>query len=299
MSLIASALKHMLAAGMTHDAIVAAVEDMEATLKPEKSARSARNARYYDANREELRLKASEQRLNRLNATEPTEPSDGDPAPCPDKEKSPEPSKENNPYPEENPSPAKAGSAPLSDEKSISAALAAYNQIALTAGWPKVIKLTTKRRMQLRGRLVDAGGVDGWRQALLAGSRAPFLTGSNDRGWRADIDFFLRQDKFLKTLEGGYGDSTNQRPNSNGTEYPRSAADQVISSTRRRLARLDPDGRETVEGGFDFQGDARPDAGLGRSVVIDNDGQEVGSRRDDSGFSTLFLPSASRFVGSH
>lgn len=51
----------MLAAGMPAEAIVAAVEEMEAATTPERSARQERNARYYAARKE--RLKASEKRL--------------------------------------------------------------------------------------------------------------------------------------------------------------------------------------------------------------------------------------------
>lgn len=62
MSVIASALKHMLAAGMAHEDIVRAVADMEAAAAPMKSARQLRNARYYEAR------KASEKRLNASNS---------------------------------------------------------------------------------------------------------------------------------------------------------------------------------------------------------------------------------------
>jgi hypothetical protein len=58
MSVIAAAIKHMLSAGMPHDAIVAAVADMEAAATPVRTARQERNKRYYDSQK---RLKASEQ----------------------------------------------------------------------------------------------------------------------------------------------------------------------------------------------------------------------------------------------
>jgi len=32
----------------------------------------------------------------------------------------------------------------------------------------------------------------------------PFLTGDNDRGWRADFEYAMRPEKFLKILEGGW-----------------------------------------------------------------------------------------------
>jgi hypothetical protein len=67
MSIIATAVKHMLAAGLPHDQIVAAVEDMEASMQGvhAKNARQERNARYYQSHKDRLnpsenRLKASE-----------------------------------------------------------------------------------------------------------------------------------------------------------------------------------------------------------------------------------------------
>lgn len=90
MSVIATALKHMLAAGMDHDAIVAAVEEMEreaVPAVPARTARQERNRRYYE------RLKASESRLNQPES----DLSDG--TPTPDKERSPTPPKEINPTP--------------------------------------------------------------------------------------------------------------------------------------------------------------------------------------------------------
>jgi len=72
-SVIAAALKHMLAAGMQHDAIVAAVEAMEAarTVEPVRTARQERNARYYEARK--ARLEASENRLNASCSSETSE----------------------------------------------------------------------------------------------------------------------------------------------------------------------------------------------------------------------------------
>lgn len=64
MSVIAAAVKHMLAAGMPHDEILLAIAAMEASLIPQqpgRTARQERNRRYYEARKE--RLKASESRL--------------------------------------------------------------------------------------------------------------------------------------------------------------------------------------------------------------------------------------------
>ena len=44
-----------------------------------------------------------------------------------------------------------------------------------------------------------------------------FCRGQNDRGWRADLDWFLRPDTVTKLLEGKYEDRNgNGKPSSNG-----------------------------------------------------------------------------------
>ena len=58
--MIAEAVKHMLAAGLSADVIVAAVRDMETAAVPSnRTARQDRNRRYYTAKSSERRLKAS------------------------------------------------------------------------------------------------------------------------------------------------------------------------------------------------------------------------------------------------
>ena len=46
--------------------------------------------------------------------------------------------------------------------------------------------------------------VRGWRQYFLDARDKPFLLGQNDRGWRGDFDFLLREDVVLKMQEGKY-----------------------------------------------------------------------------------------------
>lgn len=79
----------------------------------------------------------------------------------------------------------------------------------------------------------------------------------------------------------------------------RSAADQVISATRRRLAQIDPGGWSPPDRGFDFDQDASANGGSGRPVIIDHDGQETSRGDDDGGFSTLFLRTPDRLFGGH
>jgi len=98
-------------------------------------------------------------------------------------------------------------------------AFAAYNQAADQADWPKARKPTKRRVSQLKARLAEAGGLDGWRAALRRAVGNPFFAGDNERGWKADLDFFLQEKSFTKLIEGSYdrkppsgARATNSRP---------------------------------------------------------------------------------------
>ncbi|WP_181708780.1 YdaU family protein [Chthonobacter rhizosphaerae] len=90
------------------------------------------------------------------------------------------------------------------DRDVLTSAFDAYNSIAAQVGWPKAVKLNRARQVSLKARLADAGGLEGWRAALNRARDAPCLTGRNDRGWVADLDFFLQPQSFLRLIEGRY-----------------------------------------------------------------------------------------------
>lgn len=96
MSVIATALKHMLAAGMDHDAIVAAVAEMEREAVPAVD-------RAADKRREWDRQRKRNQRNSTLSGGTQVEtggsPVESVSSPTPDKERSPTPPKEINPTP--------------------------------------------------------------------------------------------------------------------------------------------------------------------------------------------------------
>lgn len=80
-----------------------------------------------------------------------------------------------------------------------------YNLKAEELGLPQAQKLTSTRRTKLGARLREHG-LEGWSKALEELGTASCLTGSGASGWRADIDFLLKPDKFQRVLEGGYRD---------------------------------------------------------------------------------------------
>lgn len=195
MSLIASAVKHMLAAGMDHAAIVAAIEDME-TANGLAAERRLTEKRARDAER---------QRLSRANRKEKSEMSQDVTGCHSDNCDTPSPNDNLNPIPKEKPPYGGQKESPSEPDQE-DAALAEFNRIAALVAWPKAQKLTNDRRAKLRQRLKEAGGLSGWTAALERAARSPLLTGQNNRDWRANFDFFLQASSFLKLNEGNYDD---------------------------------------------------------------------------------------------
>ena len=79
-----------------------------------------------------------------------------------------------------------------------------WNKIASELSLPRCERLSEARRRVIRQRWKS----DFWREnylsalGLIRGS--PFLRGENDRGWVANIDWFLRGETVTKLIEGAY-----------------------------------------------------------------------------------------------
>lgn len=70
---------------------------------------------------------------------------------------------------------------------------------------PKIKKLTAKRKTAMRKRWVeDLTTLSDWRDYFKDAGRKQFLFGKNDRGWVANIDFFLREQTIANMQEGKY-----------------------------------------------------------------------------------------------
>jgi hypothetical protein len=100
-------------------------------------------------------------------------------------------------------------------------------------GFTHCRKMTGKRLTALRARAADADWLAHWREALARAAASPFCTGGGDRGWRADVDWFLRPDTLNKILEGKYdGKSSNGQPAAETAEQ-RLARQQDEARARR------------------------------------------------------------------
>jgi hypothetical protein len=68
---------------------------------------------------------------------------------------------------------------------------------------PKVIKLTDKRKRAIKARLKNYT-LDDIKKAFEIAEQSEFLKGNNNRGWKANFDFLMTEDKMIGVLEGKY-----------------------------------------------------------------------------------------------
>jgi hypothetical protein len=75
--------------------------------------------------------------------------------------------------------------------------------MALECGLAKA-NVTDERKRALKVRMNTAIFRDNWQIALAKIPESNFMRGNNDRGWKADIDWFLSPKSLPKILEGKY-----------------------------------------------------------------------------------------------
>ena len=93
----------------------------------------------------------------------------------------------------------------------LSHAVSRYNQAAERAGWPQVQKLTPNRSKQLKARLKDCGGLDGWEDALRRAFASDFCRGRTSKPWTGfGFDWLVKAGNFTKLMEGNYDNRTAQ-----------------------------------------------------------------------------------------
>lgn len=94
---------------------------------------------------------------------------------------------------------------------------------------PAIEKLTPGRLRQCRVREKDCDA-ETFRRAVTICAGTPFLTGHNDRGWRADFDWLIQNDKNLfRVLEGKYaGNGTHISKHQESQHSTLSAARNIL-----------------------------------------------------------------------
>lgn len=99
-------------------------------------------------------------------------------------------------------------------KEEIDLAVVLYNEVAERIKLPPVQKLSDTRKKHLKARLKDCGGIEGWKSAVYKLESSDFCKGKNDRGWKADFDFIIRESSFIKLMEGKY-ENTSRTDNVN------------------------------------------------------------------------------------
>ena len=67
----------------------------------------------------------------------------------------------------------------------------------------QVQKLTEKRKIAIK-KLLKEINLEQFKEICAIANKSDFLTGNNDRNWKADFDFIIRPDKAVSILEGKY-----------------------------------------------------------------------------------------------
>jgi hypothetical protein len=97
------------------------------------------------------------------------------------------------------------------DASVVQAAFDAYNATAKRCGLSQATTLTDDRRKKIKDRL-DTYGLDGWTRAMANIEKSAFLTGKNDKKWKASLEFVLQASSFNKLHDGVYGNGRAYTP---------------------------------------------------------------------------------------
>lgn len=123
-------------------------------------------------------------------------------------------------------------------------AFEAYNWIAERIGASRAERLNDDRKRRLKARIKDAGGLEGWYDALRRIEGSPFLTGQTHHHFGLTLDFILQPSSFTKLIEGRYED----RPNGGSPASPAGTDYAADRATTRTGAMVDG-ARQAVTGG--------------------------------------------------
>lgn len=96
---------------------------------------------------------------------------------------------------------------------------------------PSVQKITPQRQSAIKAR-VDDYDLETIGKVFQIASKNNFLNGKNDRGWRADFDWIMNPNNFIKILEGKYQDTEKHR------NAPGSLPDDYKLDLAKRLGML-------------------------------------------------------------
>jgi DNA-binding MarR family transcriptional regulator len=78
-----------------------------------------------------------------------------------------------------------------------------FNTICIS--FTKVKGITSNRKREILSRL-ESYSLEDMKTVFMNAESSPYLKGKNDRGWSPNFDWMLKEDNFVKLLEGNYAD---------------------------------------------------------------------------------------------
>ena len=79
-----------------------------------------------------------------------------------------------------------------------------WNIQAAVLQLPTVRVVTAKRKAVIAQRLREDFFAENWEEALRKIGSIPWMLGQGEKGWKANLEFFLRPDTVVKIMEGQY-----------------------------------------------------------------------------------------------
>lgn len=80
-----------------------------------------------------------------------------------------------------------------------------YNDICISL--PRVQDsrpLSSSRKRHIKARFSAGTTIDDFKEAFRKAEKSPFLKGRNERGWKANFDWFIQNNNICKVIEGQY-----------------------------------------------------------------------------------------------
>lgn len=112
-----------------------------------------------------------------------------------------------------------------------------WNALAAQNDYCRCPSMTKSRRESHNARYRDTFWRENWQVALqrISVKGSDFLRGVNDRGWKANIEWFLREDTVVKILEGRH-DAKAAKPKR--TPSPQETKKEIEDECFRRWGRV-------------------------------------------------------------
>ena len=88
-----------------------------------------------------------------------------------------------------------------------------YHSICVS--YPKLRGLTESRKKHINARWKEYKDIEVFRELFEKTENSSFLKGESKDGWKANFDWLMKPDKFIKVLENSYKGTSPEKPKSN------------------------------------------------------------------------------------